>query len=218
MDTKEKFIVTISRELGTGGRTIGRKLAERLNVRYCDKVLIQSLVEKFNLTTYEIEKIKGKKQSWLADFIDRVAPVPSAGTMLGPKPAFPETSVPHYATSDEIFAAEAEILREVASEGSCVIAGRSGFFVLKDQPNKVDVFIRASLDNRVKRVMERQGLSEKEARTVIASVDQARDNYVERYTGVSRYDAHNYDIVLNVDGLSEDDAVELILDYIKRTA
>ena len=60
MDTQQKFIITISRELGSGGRTIGRKLAERLGVRYCDKALIHSLMEKFNLTTFEIENIKAR--------------------------------------------------------------------------------------------------------------------------------------------------------------
>lgn len=219
MDTQEKFIITISRELGSGGRTIGRKLAAQLGARFCDKDLIHSLMDKFNLTTYEIEQIKGKKKNWLADFLDRVAPVPTAGSLLGPNPAFPETSIPHYATSDELFAAETEVLRELADEGgSCVIAGRSGFFVLKDQPNKLDIFIRASLDNRVKRVMQRQNLSEKEARTVIATVDEGRDNYIKRYTGTNRHDARNYDLVLNVDGISEDDAVQLILDYIKYSA
>ena len=216
MNLNDKFIITISRELGSGGRTVGRKLAERLGVRYSDKALIHELTEKFNLTTYEIEKIKGKKQHWLADFIERVAPVPSASLlMFGSTPDFGEDMVPHYATSDEVFAAEAEILRGIADESSCVIAGRSGFFVLKDHPNKVDIFIRASLEHRVERVMRKQNLSETEARTVIASVDEARENYIKRYTGVSRYDARNYDLMINADNLSEDEIVELILQYLK---
>ncbi|MCR5018545.1 MAG: cytidylate kinase-like family protein [Bacteroidales bacterium] len=216
MDLNDKFIITISRELGSGGRTIGRQLAEKLGVRYCDKALIHGLVEKFNLTAYEIEKIKGKKQNWLADFIERVAPVPTARAMYGPHPEIDETVLPHYTTSEEVFAAESEILRGLADKESCVIAGRSGFFVLQDHPNKVDIFIRASLENRVKRVMRKQGLSEIEARTVIQSVDEARENYIKRFTGLSRYDARNYDIVLNVDDLPEDKAVELILQYIQR--
>ncbi|MCR4825220.1 MAG: cytidylate kinase-like family protein [Bacteroidales bacterium] len=215
MDTNEKFIITISRELGSGGRTIGRKLAERLGVRYSDKALIHGLVEKFDLTTYEIEKIKAAKKNWLADFIERVAPVPTAGAMLGPHSEIRENLIPHYATSEEVFAAEAEILRGIAAEESCVIAGRSGFFVLKDCPNKLDIFIRASMENRIRRVMRKQNFSESEARTVIQSVDESRDNYIKRYTGTSRYDARNYDLTLNVDNLSEDEAVEVILKYIK---
>ena len=215
MDLNEKFIITISRELGSGGRTIGRKLAQRLGVRYADKALIHGLVEKFNLTTYEIEKIKGKKQNWFADFIERVAPVPTPAALFGARPNLGEDILPHYATSEEVFEAESEILRGIADEGSCVIAGRSGFFVLQDYPNKVDIFIRASMEQRVKRVMRKQGLSETEARTVIASVDEGRENYIQRYTGSSRYDARNYDLVINTDDLSEDEIVEIILQYIK---
>ena len=215
MDLNDKFIITISRELGSGGRTIGRKLAERLGVRYSDKALIHELAEKFNLTVYEIEKIKGKKQNWLADFIERVAPVPTPAALFGSRPSLSDDILPHYATSEEVFEAESEILRAIADEGSCVIAGRSGFFVLAGHPNKVDIFIRASMENRVARVMRKQNLSETEARTVIASVDEGRENYIQRYTGTSRYDARNYDLIINDDNLSEDEVVELILQYIK---
>ena len=216
MDTNDKFIITISRELGSGGRTIGRKLAQRLGVRYADKALIHGLVDKFDLTSYEIEKIKAKKKNWLADFIERVAPVPTPTALYGSRPEFDDNVVPHYATSEEVFAAESEILRGIADEGSCVIAGRSGFFVLQDYPNKLDIFIRASMDSRVERVMRKQHLSETEARTLIAAIDEGRENYIKRYTGTSRYDARNYDIVLNVDGLTEDAVVELLLQYIQR--
>ena len=63
MNTKESFVITISREIGSGGRTVGKILAERLGVRYCDKDLIKALRDKFGLTAYEIEKLKGAKKS-----------------------------------------------------------------------------------------------------------------------------------------------------------
>ncbi|MCR4860108.1 MAG: cytidylate kinase-like family protein [Bacteroidales bacterium] len=217
MDTKQNFVITVSRELGSGGRSIGRKLAERLGVRYCDKVLMQQLVEKFNLTTFEIEKIKAKKQNWFADFIEKVAPIPRADLVTGPRPGLDNTPLSRETTTEDIFKAESEILHAIAEEGSCVIAGRSGFFVLRDRPNKLDIFIRASKPRRIQRVMLKQGLSQEEAATVIDSVDQARDNYVSRFAGTSRYDARNYDLVLNVDKLSEDEAVDMILDYITRS-
>ena len=82
MNTNEKFVITVAREIGSGGRTIGRKLAAKLGVRYSDKELIRNLREKFNLTTYSIEKLKGEKKSWLADFIQMVAPMPKVGMLL----------------------------------------------------------------------------------------------------------------------------------------
>ena len=69
MDTNEKFVITLSREIGSGGRTIGKKLAEKLGVPFCDKAVIRGLVDHFDLSAYNIEKIKGEKKNWLSDFI-----------------------------------------------------------------------------------------------------------------------------------------------------
>lgn len=215
MDTKQPFVITISRELGSGGRTIGRKLAAQLNVRYSDKNLIKDLMEKFKLSTWEIERIKGQKKNWLSEFLEAVAPVPNSGTYIGFEPLRGNHWNYSQVKVDEIYEAEAQILRGIAEESSCVIAGRSGFFVLKGHPNKLDIFIQAPLEQRVERVMKKQGLSEKEAREVIASVDESRENYVRRCAGVSRYDTRNYDLVLNVGEMSDDDAVACILKYIK---
>ena len=167
MDTKQPFVITISRELGSGGRTIGRKLAAQLNVRYSDKNLIQDLREKFKLSTYEIEKIKGTKKNWLMEMLDLVAPVPNSGAFIGYDINKGSDWKLANVKADDIFEAEAEILKEIAAEGSCVIAGRSGFFVLKDHPNKLDIFIQAPLEKRVARVMKKQNLTEEEAHSVI---------------------------------------------------
>ena len=210
---KGPFVITISREVGSGGRTIGRKLAEKLGVRFSDKELIDSLQAKLNLSPKSIEELKGKKKRWMDDFIQMVAPVPMSGLLVNGDSDY----VSEYNTSlnvNDVFEAEKEILNGIADEGSCVIAGRSGFFVLKDRPNKVDVLITASRENRIARIMSKQGLSRDKAQEVIEKVDNARDNYVLRYTGQSRYDARNYHIVLNMDYLTEDKAVDIIMSYL----
>ena len=210
---KDPFVITISRTVGSGGRTIGRKLAERLGVRFSDKELIDALQAKLNLTAESIEELKGKKKRWLDDFIQMVAPVPMSGLLVSGESDY----VSEYNQSlsvNDVFEAEKEILNGIADEGSCVIAGRSGFFVLKDRPNKVDILITASRENRIARIMSKQDLSYEKAAQVLDSVDKARDNYVLRYTGQSRYDARNYHIVLNMDYITEDKAVDLILSYL----
>lgn len=212
MNLKEPFVITISREIGSGGRTVGRILAEKLNTRYCDKYLIQALEKKFNLTVSGIEKLKAEKKDWLADFIKFISPVPSASA-LGVESRYTQ-EFRIEVTSDEIYKAETEILRELAQEGSCVIAGRSGFYVFKDHPNHLHVFITAPQPNRVQRVMQKQGLDEQTATLLIRDIDQARENYIQRYTGTSRYDARNYDLVINADGHSEEQLADLILSYI----
>lgn len=210
---KEPFVITLSREVGSGGRTIGRKLAERLGVRFSDKELVDALQAKLNLTAERIEEMKGKKKRWLDDFIQLVAPVPMSGMIVDGDSDY----ITEYNLSkdvNDVFEAEKEILNGIADEGSCVIAGRSGFFVLKNRPNKVDILITASRENRIARIMRKQNLSCEQAEDVINSVDKARDNYVKRYTGQSRYDARNYHIVLNMDYLTEDKAVDLIMSYL----
>jgi cytidylate kinase len=210
---KEPFVITISREVGSGGRTIGRKLAQKLGVRFSDKELINGLQKKLSLDAKSIEEMKGKKKRWLDDFIQMVAPVPTSGLLVDGDSDY----ISEYNKSrdvNDVFDAEREILNGIADEGSCVIAGRSGFFVLKDRPNKVDIFITASRENRIERIMSKQGISREKAEEVINAVDKARDNYVKRYTGQSRYDTRNYQLVINMDNLTEEKAVDLIISYI----
>ncbi len=158
MNTNENFVITISRELGSGGRTVGRKLAAALNVRYSDKELVEQLMQQFNLTTGGIEQLKGKKKRWISDFITFVAPVPKISMLVDTDSRYVQEFRPDL-TTDDVYKAEAEILKGIADEGSCVIAGRSGFFVLKDHPNKLYIFITASMEHRIELVMRNQHLS-----------------------------------------------------------
>ena len=212
MNLNEPFVITISREIGSGGHTVGRIVAEKLNTRYCDKNLIEALKKRFNLTEDSIEELKGEKKNWLADFLQYIAPIPSAKD-LGLDARFTQ-EFKIEVTTDDIYKAETEILRELASEGSCVIAGRSGFHVFRDHPNHLNVFITASNPNRIQRVMKKQGLTEESAIALINDIDKARENYIKRYTGTSRYDARNYDLVLNADNHTEEQLADLILAYL----
>lgn len=209
MNLKEPFVITVSREIGSGGRTIGRILAGKLNVPCCDRYLVEALEKEFGLTMEEIEKRKSQKKRWLSEFSKFLSPVPSAA-VLGV--AEEEDGV--HVTTDMIFQAETEILKELANEGSCVITGRSGFFVFKDHPNHLNVFITAPYPNRIKRIMKKQGVDEETAAALIKKIDKARENYIRRYADTSRYDVHNYDLSIKVDGQSEEQIADFILSYI----
>ena len=214
MNTQQPFIITISRELGSGGHTVGQLLAERLGVRFSDKELIKALREEFHLTTDAIERLKGEKKDWLTSLLRKIVAMPKAENVVEWDDKFVQEYRPDL-SSDEIFEAEKQILRGIAEEGSCVIAGRSGFFVLKDFPNKVDIFITAPREKRIERVMAKQHLSEQEAAEAIDRVDEGRENYIKRYAGTSRYDVRNYDLVINMDNVPDENAaVELILEYL----
>ena len=192
MKQDEKFVITINRELGSGGRSIGEKLAKRLGVPFYDKALIQQLKEKYGLSTEEIERLKGQQHNWWADFKRSLKLMPS---YAAPQYISGKTAMPDFLITDDIFQAETEILKGIADDGSCVIAGRSGFHIFRDHPNHLSILIQASMDYRVSRLMKKQ-------------------NYVKKYTGSSRYDTRNYQLVINVDGHSEDEIVEMILMYL----
>ena len=213
MDKNQKYVITINRELGSGGRTVGRKLAEKLNVPFYDKALINELKKKFNLDTEQIEKLKSGKSDWWRDFINSALYLGQGMNELWYYQRM--TGKDGYlVTSSDMFEQDKEILTKVAEEESCVIAGRSGFSVFANHPNHLSILIQAPLEHRIQRIMSKQELSREEAEKVIQKVDEMRENYVKKYSGTSRYDTRNYDLVINMEGKTEDEAVNLILKYI----
>ncbi len=211
MRIDEKFVITINRELGSGGRTIGEKLANRLNVPFYDKALIQSLEERYHLSAEEIERLKGQKHNWWADFKRSLKLTPS---YVAPQYMSKKFSMPDFLITDDIFQTETEILKGIAEDGSCVIAGRSGFFVFKDHPNHMSILIQAPMEDRINRLVNRRDITREEAVRIINEVDTGRENYVKKYTGSSRYDTRNYDLVVNVTSHSEEEVVNIILKYL----
>ena len=117
-----------------------------------------------------------------------------------------------------IYETEKRILQELATQSSCVVAGRTGFMVFRQWPNHLNIFIQASMEYRVERIMKKEGVSDEEARNIIRKLDADRETYIKKYENTSRYDTRNYQLVISMDDLSEDDAVEVIMDYIDRTS
>ena len=131
MNLNNKFVITINRELGSGGRTVGRKLAEALGVEYYDKAVIKALQERYNLSAEEIEEIKGRKQNWLAEFVRRMT-LSESGYELN------QTGI----ETEDVFRAETNILKALAKDTSCVIAGRTAFYMYREHPNHLSIFIQ----------------------------------------------------------------------------
>ena len=213
MNKNEKFVITINRELGRGGRTVGKKLAAKLGVQFYDKALIKALEEKYNLSVEEIENLKGRNHSWWADFARSFFLAERAKTMYYSNPS--ALDEPDVLTTDEMFETEQKVLQEIAEEESCIIAGRLGFHVFRNHPNHLSILIQAPMEQRIERVMQKQSLSREEAEKVIKKVDKMRENYVKKYAQTSRYDTRNYDLVISMAGQTEDDVVDLIMQYIK---
>ena len=207
MNPNNKFVITINRELGSGGRTVGRKLAEKLNVEYFDKAVINALQERYNLSVEQIEQLKGQETGWWEQFKRKM-------TFSESEYELNQTNI----ETEDVFRAETQVLKALAKENSCVIAGRTAFYMFREHPNHLSIFIQSSMPCRMARVAREQNMSKEEARLTIEKVDKMRENYVQEFTGTSRYDTRNYQLVINMDEINEDAAVELILAYIKSMA
>ena len=206
----EKFVITINREVGSGGRTVGRILAEKLGVKYCDKAVIEGLTKKFGLSPERIEEIKAQKKSWWNDINNYYQTLVNS------------TSLPMDAEvrldNATMFETEKRILQELATQSSCVVAGRTGFMVFREWPNHLNVFIQASMEHRIKRIMNRKNVTMEQARDIIAKMDATREAYIKKYEDTTRYDTRNYQLVISMDDLTENDAAEIIIDYVNRTS
>jgi len=211
MNRNEKFVITINRELGSGGHTVGEKLAQKLGVKFYDKDALKTLEEKFDLSLEDLERLKGQRHGWWADVSRLMLIGPGFDADLGmPKKADGNGLL----TAKDVFQTETKLLQDLAAEGSCVITGRTGFYALRDVPNRLSILILCSMPNRVARVMRKQNITEEEARDIINKIDEMRENYVKEFTKSSRYDARNYDLVISSDGKTEDEIVDLIISFI----
>lgn len=206
MNKNEKFVITINREVGSGGRTVGRKLAEQLGVKYFDKAIVEGLTHKFGLSIERIEEVKAQKKSWWNDINTYYNTLVNSAS----QPMDAEVKL----DNKTMFATEKRILQELATQTSCVVAGRTGFMIFRTWPNHLNIFIQASLEHRIKRIMARQNVTEQQARDIITKLDADRETYIQKYEDTSRYDTRNYQLVISMDDLSEDAAVAVIMAYI----
>ena len=184
---EKKFVVTIGREFGTGGRQIAVELAKLLGVELYDKGLLQQLEERYNMTQEDLDRVKGLKKSWWFETI-----------------------------SQDLYNDEEFIVRSLAEKESCVILGRTGFHIFRDNPNAFKVFLIADKDFRRAKVAKRLSVDEGSADLLINKVDEARENFTHTFSGKSRYDARNYDLVLNVSGLDPKQVARFIADCVER--
>lgn len=207
---KRNFVIAINREFGSGGREIACKLGNLLGINVYDKDILDRLTKQFNLTVEEIESIKAKKTGWWGDFCQYYRQFSLSREMCN------TVTEDREVTSKQIYYAEAQILRELAEKESCIIIGRSGFHVFKDNPSALKIFFIADINTRVRHIMNQYALDENAARKRIEQVDKARENYTKTFAGVSRYDARNYDFVINVSQLTTDSVAAFLADNIRK--
>lgn len=199
------FVITIARGFGSGGKTIGRLLAERLDVDYYDNDLIRLASEESGINIELFGKADERVKNNLFKRYNR-----SYGNKLIP----PDSD--EFISNDNLFNYQAKIIRELAEKQNCIIIGRCGDYILKDNPNVLRLFVYADRKTCIKNVTDLYGVPPKEANERIVGLDRARSAYYKYYTGKNWDDVNNYDLCINTSKISFDKAVDIIIDYMKQ--
>jgi len=198
---KNPLIITIGREYGSGGRQIGQALAERLGIAYYDKKIITLAAKKSGLSD---EFIASNEQRVRSSLMHNLAA--SASYHNG---FFAGQYLP---LSENIFIAQAQVIRDIAAKESAVIVGRCADYILEGRENTINVFIHAPMEARVKRIMALHGIDEAAAIKEINISDKERGNHYFRYTDMKWGKAQNYDVCINSALMGIDKTVEMLAD------
>ena len=206
MNKEEKFVITISRQFGTGGHEIGAELARRLNVKLLDKQILNEMARRFNIVEEAVEKIEARNPLWRDDFTQFYRSYMAKAEYSGQE---------HDETSRQLFDAQAEVIKKIANQESCVIVGRCGFHIFRDHPNALKIFIHADVDCRKKRIGRKYDISESDAAAMIVDNDYSRELYTKTFTGKDWTDARNYDISIDVRKFGVNGAVDFLMKCIE---
>jgi CMP/dCMP kinase len=206
MKLNSPFVITINRQLGSGGAYVGQKLAQRLGILYVDREIIDQAAKKLSVLVEDLQSHEEKIGSFWQKYMRSFA-VGSPEVYLPPQIIIP--------TDRELFDAESDIIRRIARDNSAVIIGRCGCHVLADHPDRLSLYLHGDRAFRVERVMKMYNVTREEAAKMIAQSDKDRSQYYKTFTGKEWIDARQYDLAINPGKLGLDNTVEYILKYLE---
>lgn len=193
IDAGQNYIITLSREYGSGGRYIGKLVAEKLGIKLYDKEFIMKVAEETGMSE-EYVKENEQKRDVLAAFNNGY---------------YFENN-----NSDELFIKESELIKKVASKEACVIVGRCADYILNNKKNVLKVFIYNSEEDKIKRATKYYGMNKKNAEKEIEKINKLRANHYKYYTGREWRNFENYDLCINSDKIGVEKVAELIVETI----
>ena len=198
----EKKIITISREFGSGGRTIGRLVAEKLGIPFYDKELVDHIA---------------LESGFASNYIEEHGEHAPGSTIFSY--AFAHQSVPGIvnglSTADFLWNVQCNVILQLAEKGPCVIVGRNADYILKDREDCLHAFIHADTAFRADRIVRLYGESEKSPEARLKEKDKRRSVNYQHYTGRVWGAAQNYDISLNSSKLGVENCADIILSLVK---
>lgn len=201
-----KSIITLGRQLGSNGKIIGKTLAEQLGISFYDKALIA----------------KAAKESGLSESLfDGLDEKPTHSLLYSLVMGIQSSKGLYYQyndmlNGDNVFKIQADVIKNISAEGPCIIVGRCADYILRKNPHLVKLFLYADSETRIKNLMSRDGMSEKEAASAVNKADKRRSNFYNFYTNNTWGDVNNYDLCLNTGTLSIDECVKTLADYIAK--
>ena len=202
---KREYVITIGRQLGSGGRIIGEKLAGQLGISFYDKELIQIASQESGLGKEYFEQADEKKSysifGGLFGLRDSLADEPFSN---------------HYLNNETLFKIQSDVIRDLAEKGSCLFVGRCADYVLKEYPRCLNVFINADMNDRINRVAKIQDLPAEKARDFIEKADKQRAGYYNYFSNKVWGAAESYHLCVNSSFLGIDETVTFIRHYAEK--
>ncbi len=192
-------VITISRQYGSGGRIVGKLLAERLGIPFYDNELISLAAEKTGLSKECF--VNAEETSTGNLLLSLTTLTPSIDTFGLPM-------------NEKIFLVQSQVIKEVAEKGSCVIVGRSADYILSEMEDCINVFLQADLKDRIARAVTQYSLPEKNAESAVIKTDKRRANYYNYFTGLKWGKSENYDLILNTSRMELNGIVDVIEKYV----
>ncbi len=199
-----KYVITIGRQFGTGGRAIAEKLAKKLSVSFYDKELISLAAKESGINPEIFKSVDETAANSLLYSLSMGLYNFNGPLAMGDLPV-----------NDKLYILQHQIIKELAAKEPCVIVGRCADYVLKDNPHTINIFIHANMEYRKKRAVVVHNIDERRAETIINKTDKTRANYYSFYTGQKWGATQNYDLCIDSSKLSDEQIVDLICAYIE---
>ena len=196
-----RYVITITRQFGSMGRPIARRMAEMLGIEYYDRDLVDQAAEKLNLPVSVINEVEEKANSLAKNPFFRMASPLGSGTTT---------------TQDKIFEAQQNIIKFLAEKETCIIVGRCADFTLSEMENAIHIYIYASYEARLEHCIKDLGMEETEARRMMAAVDKARESYHVNFTGYTPDDKSHKDILIDSSLLGVEGTAEYLVELVKK--
>lgn len=205
--TNHPFIITIGRQFGSGGRELGKLIASELGIGYYDKELLCEAAAHAGVATEVLERNDEKFPRFLSGVL-------SFNMGMGLGNLYAGSSA---ISSDTVYCALSDFIRRLASEQSCVIVGRSADYVLRDHPRCVNIFVHASMADRIARIMRRGDKpTAEQARILAEKTNKLRAGFYNFYTDKTWGAAESYDMTFNSSAIPVADIARIVAGYCRR--